>query len=77
LIENSIKIIDDYLSSIKLVIDNQEKSMKTRFYRQSTEKVKYCYFKSNRNSASLATVNNSCSNSFLIENFSFSSLGII
>jgi hypothetical protein len=34
LIENSIKIIDNYLSSIKLVIDNQEKSMKTHFYRQ-------------------------------------------
>jgi hypothetical protein len=32
LIENSIKIIDNYLSSIKLVINNQEKSMKTRFY---------------------------------------------
>jgi hypothetical protein len=32
LIENSIKIIDNYLSSIKLVIDNQEKSMKTCFY---------------------------------------------
>jgi hypothetical protein len=35
LIENSIKIIDNYLLSIKLVIDNQEKSMKTRFYRRS------------------------------------------
>jgi hypothetical protein len=34
LIENSIKIIDNYLSSIKLVINNQEKSMKTRFHRQ-------------------------------------------
>jgi hypothetical protein len=34
LIENSIKIIDNYLLSIKLVIDNQEKSMKTRFYQQ-------------------------------------------
>jgi hypothetical protein len=34
LFENSIKIIDNYLLSIKLVIDNQEKSMKTRFYRQ-------------------------------------------
>jgi hypothetical protein len=32
LIENSIKIIDNYLLSIKLVINNQEK-------------VKYCYFK--------------------------------
>jgi hypothetical protein len=32
LIENSIKIIDNYLSSIKLVIDNQKKSMKTHFY---------------------------------------------
>jgi hypothetical protein len=30
LIENSIKIIDNYLLSKKLVIDNQEKSMKTR-----------------------------------------------
>jgi hypothetical protein len=34
LIENSIKIIDNYLLSIKLVINNQEKSMKTRFYRR-------------------------------------------
>jgi hypothetical protein len=33
LIENSIKIIDDYLLSIKLVTDNQEKSMKTHSYR--------------------------------------------
>jgi hypothetical protein len=35
LIENSIKIISNYLLSIKLVIDNQEKSMKTRFHQQS------------------------------------------
>jgi hypothetical protein len=35
LIENSIKIIDNYLLLIKLVIDDQEKSMKTRFHRQS------------------------------------------
>jgi hypothetical protein len=34
LIENSIKIIDNYLLSIKLVINNQEKSMKTRFHRR-------------------------------------------
>jgi hypothetical protein len=34
LIENSIKIIDNYLLLIKLVINNQEKSMKTRFYQQ-------------------------------------------
>jgi hypothetical protein len=34
LIENSIKIIDNYLLLIKLVIDNQEKSMKTRFHRR-------------------------------------------
>jgi hypothetical protein len=34
LIENSIKIIDNYLLSIKLVIDNQEKSMKTCFHRR-------------------------------------------
>jgi hypothetical protein len=45
LIENSIKIIDNYLLSIKLVIDNQKKSMKIHFYQQSTEKVKYCYLK--------------------------------
>jgi hypothetical protein len=34
LIENSIKIIDNYLLLIKLVINNQEKSMKTHFYQQ-------------------------------------------
>jgi hypothetical protein len=34
LIENSIKIIDNYLLSIKLMINNQEKSMKTRFYQR-------------------------------------------
>jgi hypothetical protein len=45
LIENSIKIINNYLLSIKLVIDDQKKSMKTHFYQQSTEKVKYCYLK--------------------------------
>jgi hypothetical protein len=33
--KNSIKIIDNYLLSIKLVINNQKKSMKTRFYRRS------------------------------------------
>jgi hypothetical protein len=34
LIENSIKIINNYLLSIKLVIDNHEKLMKIRFYQQ-------------------------------------------
>jgi hypothetical protein len=34
LIENSIKIIDNYLLSIKLVNDDQKKSMKTRFYQR-------------------------------------------
>jgi hypothetical protein len=46
LIENSIKIIDNYLLSIKLVINNQEKSLKTRFYRQlliNNRLKKLCY----------------------------------